>query len=455
MELCTADVDAHRLARAQIMTFLSTEIRRLRTSSLAHNAGWMLVGQGLNLVLQAGYFILLARLLGVTEYGIFVGAFAFVSLATPYSALGSGVLFIQYVSTNAENFAAYWGNILLATLGAGGLMTALLCLTAPHLLNPASASVVLLVALGECICRQIVFCIWQVFQAFEQLRMMAILILLAGSIRVSAVVCMALVLHHATAWQWAFWSMIVSILSAIVASAIVLVRFGRPRFVPRLFFTRLGEGFNFSFAGSTQSVYNDIDKTMLSHYGMNLANGIYTMAYRIVDVATIPVTALDAAALPRYFRQSAQGAASVVGLSVRLAWRAALIGILMSGCMFVAAPLIPHIVGQGFSESVSALRWLCLIPAFRGVHQLTGSAITGMGFQRYRTMAQFSAAVLNFVLNLLLIPRYGWLGAAWVSLATDGALGVTNSLILGYISGRSFRNSGNVWNGGAETDDQA
>ena len=412
------------------MTFLSAEIRRLRTSSLAHNAGWMLVGQGMNLVLQAGYFILLARLLGVTEYGIFVGALAFVSLATPYSALGSGMLFVQYVSSNAENFAVYWGNIILATLGAGSLITALVYLIAPHLLNPASASITLLVALGECICRQLVGCIGQMFQAFEHLRMTAAIALLTSLLRLTAVVLLAFFLHRATAWQWALASLIVTSLAALAGSAIVIARYGRPRFVSRLLLTHLSEGLNFSFAGSTQSAYNDIDKTMLSHYGMNVANGIYTMAYRIVDIATIPVTALDAAALPRYFRQSTQGAASVVGLSVRLAWRAALIGVLMSGCMFFAAPLIPRIVGAGFSQSVSALRWLCLIPAFRGMHQLTGSAVTGMGFQRYRTMVQLAAAALNFGLNLWLIPRYGWLGAAWASLATDGSLAVVNLLLL-------------------------
>lgn len=86
-------------------TLLASEIRKLRTSSLAHNAGWMLVGQGLNLVPQAAYFILLARLLGVKEYGILAGAFAFVSIATPYSALGSDLLFVQYVSSNPKNFA--------------------------------------------------------------------------------------------------------------------------------------------------------------------------------------------------------------------------------------------------------------------------------------------------------------------------------------------------------------
>jgi O-antigen/teichoic acid export membrane protein len=397
----------------------------------------MLVGQGLNLVLQAGYFILLARLLGVKEYGIFAGAFAFVSIATPYSSVGSGLLFVRYVSSNASNFAAYWGNIILATFGVGSLLTILLYIIAPHLLNPASASLILLVALGECICRQLVICISQVFQAFEQLRLTATITLLTSFLRLLAVCALALIWHSATAWQWAFSSLIVSVLAAIVSSAIVFKRFGRPRFVPGLLVSRFGEGFGFSFAGSTQSAYNDIDKTMLSHYGMNVANGIYTTAYRLVDIATMPVSALDAAALPRFFRQNQESPTKVVALSVRLAKRAVLLGIVMAICMYIAAPLIPLVIGEGFRDSMTALRWLCLIPVFRGVHQLTGSAITGMGFQRYRTAAQFSAAALNLGLNIWLIPQYGWLGAAWASVATDGSLGLTNWGMLKYLQ-RAF-----------------
>lgn len=412
------------------MSFLSSEIRSIRSSSLAHNAGWMLAGQGLSLLIQAGYFILLARLLGATEYGVFAGAYAFVSLATPYSGLGSGFVFMQYVSSKAENLAGYWGNILLATLSAGVLITALLDLIAPHLLNPESASIVVMVALGECICRQLVIGIGQMFQAFEQLRVTAAMSLLTSFLRLLAVAALWLFLHAATAWQWALASLLVSLLAALASSAVVMARYGRPRFLPQLLFARLGEGLNFSLAGSSQSAYNDIDKTMLSHYGMNLANGIYTLAYRIVDFATVPVTALDAAALPHYFRKSREGVAAVRGLSVRLAWRAALIGALTSGCLFAAAPLIPCIVGKGFGESVAAFRWLCLIPVFRGLHQLTGSAITGLGFQRYRTIAQLTAAAFNLGLSLWLIPRHGWLGAAWASLATDGSLAVANCAIL-------------------------
>jgi O-antigen/teichoic acid export membrane protein len=369
-------------------------------------------------------------LLGVEEYGIFAGAFAFVAIATPYSSLGSGLLFVRYVSLSAGNFAACRGNILLTTIGVGSLITVLLCFIAPHLLNPASASLILLVALGECIFRQLIICISQVFQAFEQLRMTAAITLLTSFLRLMAVLVLASFLHQATAWQWAVSSLIVTVLAAAAASGIVVMRYGRPQLDSRIILSRLTEGFGFSLAGSTQSAYNDIDKALLSHYGMNIANGLYTMAYRVVDIATIPITALDTAALPRYFRQSQKGVKSVVDISVRLARRAALLGIIMSGSLFLTAPLIPRIVGIGFTGSVAALRWLCLIPAFRGIHQLTGSAITGMGFQRYRTMAQFGASALNLLLNLWLIPRYGWLGAAWASLVTDGGLGAANWCIL-------------------------
>jgi O-antigen/teichoic acid export membrane protein len=229
---------------------------------------------------------------------------------------------------------------------------------------------------------------------------------------------------------------VVSVLAAIVGSAILALRFGPPRFVASLLRSTAAEGLGFSFAGSTQAVYNDIDKSMLSHYGMNVENGIYTMAYRLADLANIPITALDAAALPRYFRQSKEGFRNVRALSSRLAKRAALVGLVMAGCLFLGAPLIPRVLGSDFGASVLALRWLCLLPAFRGIHQLTGSAITGLGFQRYRTWAQLAAATLNFGLNLWLIPAHGWLGAAWASLATDGTLGVVNLMVL-----RSLRES--------------
>jgi O-antigen/teichoic acid export membrane protein len=408
------------------MRFLLQEWEYLSRSSLARNASWMMAGQGAGFVLQAIYFVVLARLLGALQYGIFVGAFAFTGIVAQYSTLGTGAVFLRYVSSDREAFAVYWGNLILVTLGIGSLLVLVLHFVARYLLNPASASLVLLAGIANCVCAQLTAETGRVFQTFEKMRVTAMLNLLTNLMRTLVAAGMLFVLHKSTAWQWAVASLIVSAASAIFAVAMVTSQFGRPRFSAKLFPRHGAEGLGYSFASSTASVYNDIDKTMLSHYGMNVANGIYTMAYRAIDVATIPIASIRDAALPRLFQCGSAGIASTSELSYRLIRRALPLSALISAGIFAAAPLIPRILGSGFAESAVALRWLSLIPIFRCVHQMTGSALLGAGFQRYRTVAQLIAALLNFGLNLWLIPHYGWRGAAWSSLSTDGALGVMN-----------------------------
>jgi O-antigen/teichoic acid export membrane protein len=420
------------------MNLIQREIEKLRSSVTARNAGWMLAGQGTGVVLQTAYFVVLARLLGAMQYGIFAGAFAFTGLVAPYSSLGSGIILLRYVSVERKAFAVYWGNILISALCMSGVLIAALRCLAPRFLNPSSASLVILAAASNCLFAPLTEQTGRVFQCFEKMRVTVVLNLLTNLMRTLAVVGMLWRLHHATAWQWAVASTVVSAIAAVIAVGAVALVFGRPRFVPKLFLKHGLEGFGYSFASSTMSVYNDVDKTLLSHYGMNAANGIYTMAYRVVDMATIPLNSIREAVLPRLFQHGRAGIADASVLSYRLLKRALPLSLLIAVSMFLAAPLIPRIVGSGFTESVVALRWLCLIPVFRCVHIMMGSVLTGAGLQSYRTVAQVTAAGLNLGLNLWAIPRFGWLGAAWVSLITDGALCV---LTWGILHGIAFKAS--------------
>jgi O-antigen/teichoic acid export membrane protein len=101
--------------------------------------------------------------------------------------------------------------------------------------------------------------------------------------------------------------------------------------------------------------------------------------------------------------------------------------------MFICAPLIPHVIGNSFTRSISALRWLCLLPLFRSFQSAAGDAIIGAGYYKFRTGSQFVAAAVNFGLNLYFIPHYSWVGAAWTSLMTDGGLAVMNWAVLFYL----------------------
>jgi O-antigen/teichoic acid export membrane protein len=401
--------------------------------SFARHAGWMFLGQGTGYLLRAVYFVLIARLLGVLQYGVVVGAIALVNMITNYGRLGSSVVFLRHVSADRTQFAVYWGNILLVTLSMSSVLVVALHLAAGHLIAPASAAVIVPTAVASCLFEQLTIGAGQVFQTFEKMGITATLNLLTSLTRTLTAGGMLLVLHHATAGQWVIASMVVSGAAAIAAVVMVTIDFGWPQIEPRLFLKRGAEGAEYALSASTGSAYNDLDKAMLSHFGMSAANGIYTMAYRAIDLATMPAASMEAAAEPRLFQLGATSLRQATIFGRRLLKRSVLVSAATAVAMFVLAPLIPLLVGRGFAESVSALRWLCLIPVFRSIHGATGSVLTGAGLQRYRSVTQIIAAVGNFILNLWLIPTHGWLGAAWASLVTDGGLGVMNSVALAFL----------------------
>ena len=390
----------------------------------------MLVGQGAGYGLRVVYFFVIARLLGVLEYGIVVGALAMVMLVAQYSRLGMGTVLMRYVSGNHARFAVYWGNVILITSLMSGVLILLLRLLAHRVLDPSTAAVVVMTAIGSVLCEQLATSATQAFQAHQGMRAAALLGQMVPMLRTFTAIGMLIGLHHTTARVWVVASMIASAVAAAVALIAVTVKLGWPRFQPLFAFSYLGEGAEYSFAASTVSAFNDLDKTMLSHYGMAAANGIYGLAYRVVDVGTVPLVSIQMAAEPRLFQLAEGGFQAPVELGRRLLRHCLLVSTVAGAGMFLFAPLLPMLTGKGFGEAVVALRWLCLIPVFRSVHQVTGSVLTSIGLQRYRTFTQTAAVALNFCLNMWLIPKYSWQGAAWSSLATDGGLGLLNWCLL-------------------------
>jgi O-antigen/teichoic acid export membrane protein len=416
-------------------------VRSLRTSKMAANAGWMLSGQVASFAIQAGYFVLLARLLGSSQYGVLAGAAALVNIFSQYSGMGAGILFLRYVSPDHSKFREYWGNVILSAMIVSTVVIVALRITGKWFLGPEGASILVVLAIGDCLCSQLTSGSAQVFQTFERMRITAGLNFLTNLLRLILAAALVLTVHHATAWTWAVASLGVSIVACVIAIVQVTSTFGLPTFSLKLFFRRIGEGFVYAISGSTTTVYNDVDKVMLGHYGMTIANGIYSMAYRVVNICTVPINSVQAASFPRFFREGVNGIKSTEAFARKLLKRTAILGALGAMGMFVCAPLIPRVAGHDFAASVSALRWLCLIPLFRSFHLSAGDAITGAGFQKFRLLSQATAAAGNFGLNLYLIPRYSWHGAAWASLLTDGSLAVLNWLLLFVLSRRAGNES--------------
>lgn len=395
----------------------------IKQNSLAKNTLWMLLAQGLRIVLQAVYFIVIARALGVEEYGAFVTATAFVGILAPFANLGSGNLLIKNVSRNKDLFNIYWGNSLIVTT-LFGFALVILIQVIYNLFLPSSISSILicLISISELIFARVVDNAGQAFQSVQWLSKTAQLSFLPNLLKTFAALSFANLLPNSGAKEWSIFYLMSTAVSAIVGILLVHKSFGVPKIDLIKIKTELLEGFYFSISLSAQNIYNDIDKTMLGRLSSLSSAGIYASAYRIIDVAFVPVRSLLYAAYARFFQQGSTGITGSIQLAKRLAPIAGVYGAIAGIGLFFFAPIVPNILGSEYMDAAIALRWLSPLPLLKALHYFAADTLTGAGFQGLRSGVQIVIAIFNVLFNLWLIPLYSWQGAAWSSLASDGVL---------------------------------
>jgi O-antigen/teichoic acid export membrane protein len=392
-------------------------------SSLTRNAVWAMSGYGLRLFIQAVYFIIIARCLGPEEYGAFIAVTAFASVVSPFVGMGSGNLLIKNVSRDHRLFSEYWGNGLLITLVTGlGLVAVVIALCFMVLPRGVPLLAIVLVCASDLIFVKFADLSAWAFQGFEMLGKNAQLNILISLTRMVGIAALAVAVKHATVTMWSAVYLAGSILAALVGVVWATWKLGFPRLALHRIRGERAEGFYFSFSLSALSIYNDIDKTMVARLASLEAAGVYAAAYRLIDVAFIPVRSVLIAAYPRFFRAGADGLHASLHYGRRLRLGVLPYSLLAFAAVMFGAPLVPRILGHDYAHVTEALRWLALLPLLKTIHYFVADSLTGAGYQGLRTAMQSGVAGLNVLVNLWIIPAYGWRGAAWSSLASDGLL---------------------------------
>ncbi len=414
-------------------------IARLKKSGLARDTMHLSIGQGLRLVIQAAYFVLIARSLGPTAYGAFAAVVALVSVLGPFSGMGTTNLFIRDVRSGKRDAVICWGNGLLITVVSGSLLTAVVLVVNYLFHLKTGAFIVLVVCISDLIFMKITELAAFGFAASNRMKDTSIQSVVVSLLRLAAIGILVLTLHSVSLSEWV-WAYLVS---GIVGTAYAVYRgtnlWGRPKLQLNSLREDLSEGLFFSISTSATSIYNDVDKIMLGRLSDFVSTGIYSAAYRLIDVSMTPVRSLVSAAYPVFFKKGVDGITATHPYAKSLIVKASMYGVGISASLWIFAPILPLILGKQYILAVPALRLLAPIPLLRCFHVFLADSLSGAGFQRVRTGIQVGVGVLNVVANLYILPRFSWRGAAWTSLACDGLLVVVFWATSDYLFRRQAR----------------
>lgn len=163
-------------------------------------------------------------------------------------------------------------------------------------------------------------------------------------------------------------------------------------------------------------VYAVLDKSMIGWFTESTAeNGYYEYAEKIVKIGITVITALSMVIKSRTSKYYAEGdidkANDLIYKGLSYAWCLSIP--ITFGLIITADVLVPLYLGEHFAKSAVLIKILAPIVIFIGLSRIVGDGVLiPFRQQKYFLIAIVIASLVNFIINLLLIPAFFSIGAA-------------------------------------------
>lgn len=395
---------------------------------VARNTGVIILGNIVEKIIGIVTIIFLARYLGASGFGIYSFIFAYLGFFSIITDLGINQILVREISRERIRADRLIGNAIIMKVTLSLFTLALACLIISFLNYPFNtkllvyvASLSLLLSFGS-LYRLI-------FQVDLRMQYPIVADILNGSAK------LALFLYLIFLKVTLFWFIIagiVTVLPGILLLWHLSKKSVRPRFEINLKIWKeiLKESWPLALTATFIMIYVRIDQLMLFQMKGAEAVGHYAAAVRLTEVFGIIPAAFMASVFPlfsKYFVTSGEKLEKAYRLSFKYL-ATAILPIAVGTCI-LSEPIVMAIYGNQFLNSISALRILIWSEIFVFLGAIHISILISVGLQRLDFIFTSSSAIANIILNLLLIPRYGIVGAATATVISYG-LGVPLSCAL-------------------------
>jgi O-antigen/teichoic acid export membrane protein len=214
----------------------------------------------------------------------------------------------------------------------------------------------------------------------------------------------------------ALWSVNIALVLCLIWGAFRLRKSSRLSMLPswKGFKQSLSYGLKGQLGQVVQFFNYRLDMILLAAFWTNREVGIYATAVFLAELIWQIPAAVSTVLLPAVSSSDSGDQAAVLSIrAIRHTMFWSLTAALMLG--LAAEPLINLLYGQPFSGAVWPMRVLLLGIVLLSPAKLIVSHLAGVGKPQYVTYLALSGLGLTVFLDLILIPRFGIMGAAWAS----------------------------------------
>jgi len=388
-------------------------------AKIARNALWLMGATAGQKVIAFIAFTVVARLLGVELTGVYFYAISITSIFVVVSDLGMTPVVIRAIAADRKDGNRLFGAALYAKIWLAPV--AIACALGYALVTGVDRLTLTTVAIACLVMTADTFhlVLYGVLRGRQNLRPEAFGMFFGQVLTATAAISaawfgygpigLAIALLIGSTWN-VVWS--------LYNTRTLGVTFARP--LKKDFRQLVTEAVPFGIAGISVKVYSYVDTLFLHLFHGAQAVGFYAVAYKLTyALQFLPITftaALYPALASAYARKEAKNLNNTFLGSLRLMGA---IGFpITAGLSALAPKIIPFLYGEDFIGSVAAfqiLPWV-LLPIFFDFP--IGALLNATNRAYLKTTAMVATMVVNVIANLILVPFYGPVGAAWAGVVS-------------------------------------
>lgn len=386
---------------------------------IAYNVAFSSVSKVISTVLALVSIGLITRYLGKEGFGDYATVLAFLSFFSAFFDLGLYSVSTREISRPGADEEKIMGNIFSLRVFSSLLVFILAPIVILILPYPADVEKGILIIAASFVFSSSYQVLNGVFQKNLSMDKVALSELIGKILQVGMV-------FLAVTFNWGFGWIISSLLLNMVVSFFLVFlwsrRFLRLKISVNLDYWKgfLRESFPVGIASLITFIYFKVDTILLSLMKDSSDVGIYNAAYKVIENITFFPAMIVGLVLPilsQNIFHDRERFAYVSDKTFKIF--VVLVIPLLVATLFLAKDIIWLIGGDGFSESAGVLRILVFALVFIFFGNLFNAIIISANFQKKLMIILGAAATINVALNLFLIPRFSYLGAAGVSAVTE------------------------------------
>ena len=389
-------------------------------TKLFSNAFYLMSGRFISRLLQFVLFVYGSRLLGPGGFGVFCFAFAAAGVMSVFMDLGVSNYSVQQMSRDRSLIPVYTGGGLLVRCGMVGVGLFFLMTAGFALGKDASTLWVLLIMGGMAALDSFTSQFSAVFQAVERMEYQAAVFVTSNLIfSVGGIVCITFFPSPEVLAAMFFLG---ALLRLSLSAYWHQKKFYPPCRPAQKYFLidMLKKGSPFALVSIFINIYSYIDSLILSAYASNETVGYYNAAYRLFEAPLFVTDSLTTALFPavsKLYREDRQSLQKLLSGLIQKAVPLAM-GVSLATA-FLSGDVIRLLFGTQYDPAARVLPILMFTLIIIAPNTILGASLRAMDRQKLSAWMAGLACLLNVGLNLFIIPRYSYMGAAWTTLATE------------------------------------